>query len=80
MDSMNWSRWTDLFRQFHLTTPVLTLLEGGGPLRPILAQAMLAISPFVGSPAVSSWNAFAEMLEDASASRSFAQCLRQEEP
>jgi len=80
MDPIIWSRWTDTLRQFHITSPILTLLEGGGPLKVILAQGMLALSPFVGSSAETSWKTFAEMLEDPDTSRTFADHLRQEKP
>jgi len=54
------------------------MLEGGGPFKSIIAQGMLAFSPFIGSNQQSSWSAFAEMLEDQDSSRSFADYLREE--
>jgi len=55
-------------------------MEGMGPLRIILAQGMLAFSPFFGRGVDSSWTAFAEILEDPEKSRTFAEHLRQEKP
>jgi hypothetical protein len=54
------------------------MLEGGGPFKAVIAQGMLAFSPFIGSNHQSSWSAFAEMLECQESSRSFADYLRGE--
>lgn len=78
MDSQFWSQWTDILRRGHLTSPLLTLLEGGGGFRALIAQGMLAVIPFIGTT-TTSWKAFAEMLEDHHASRAFADHLRGED-
>lgn len=80
MSSDDWSGWTGKFQRGHLTSIVLSLMEGMGPLRIILAQGMLAFSPFFGRGVDSSWTAFAEILEDPEKSRTFAEHLRQEKP
>ena len=66
-----------MLRRGGLTLPVLTLLEDGGVFRSIIAQGMLAVSPFASS-ASESWRAFAEMLEDPVATQAFARHLRGE--
>ena len=78
MDSVNWSRWTTIFRRFRITAPLLFLLEDGGALRSILAQGMLALSPFLTTTSDHPWSAFAEMLDDPDASLSFAEHVRKE--
>lgn len=80
MDSHYWSDWSGKFQRGHLTLVILSILDGIGPLKSVLAQGMLAFSPFIGSPGQSSWVAFAEMMEDPGVSRSFADYLRQEHP
>jgi hypothetical protein len=78
MDSHYWSDWMGKFQRGHFTSVILALLDGGGPLKMILAQGMLAFTPFLGVSEDSSWQAFAEMLEDPASSRLFAAYLHQE--
>jgi hypothetical protein len=52
------------------------MLEGGGPIKSLIAQGMFAFSPFIASTHLSSWTAFAELLEDPDSSRTFADYLR----
>ena len=78
MDSHYWSDWSGKFQRGHLTPVILALLDGVGPLRSVLAQGMLAFSPFIATQGHSSWVAFAEMMEDPGASRAFSDFLRQE--
>jgi hypothetical protein len=78
MESHLWSDWSGKFQRAHFPTVILAMLEGGGPFKSIIAQGMLAFSPFIGSNQQSSWSAFAEMLEDQDSSRSFADYLREE--
>lgn len=78
MESHLWSDWSGKFQRANFTTVILAMLEGGGPFRSLIAQGMLAVSPFIGSTHQSSWAAFAEMLEDRDTSRAFAAFLRGE--
>lgn len=78
MDTQHWSRWAEILRSLHFTSPMLTLLEDGGAVRSLIAQIMLAASPLIGTTSTS-WQAFAEMLEDCKATRAFAEHLRGEE-
>jgi len=64
----------------HLTSIVLPVLDGVGPLKVLLAQGMLAVSPLIDQKGHSEWVAFAEMLEDPLGSRQFAEWIRQEKP
>ena len=75
MNPQNWSFWSGALRRAHLVSPVLTLLEGGGAFRSIIAQGMLAVTPFIGTT-TTSWRAFAEMLEDSDATHAFVEHLR----
>lgn len=68
------------FKRRHLTSIVLSVLDGVGPLKVLFAHGMLAFTPFIHQQAHSSWIAFAEMLEDPVESRTFADQLRQEKP
>jgi hypothetical protein len=76
MESHLWSDWSGKFQQGHFTTVILAMLEGGGPIKSLIAQGMLAFSPFIASTHLSSWTAFAELLEDPDSSRTFADYLR----
>jgi len=77
MDPQFWSVWKEQLRRGRLTEPVLILLEGVGAFRSVIAQLMLAVSPFTGS-AAESWMSFAQMLEDPKSTRAFIEHLREE--
>jgi hypothetical protein len=71
-----WEKWAQTLQQWHLSGLVLTLLEGVGPLKMILAQTLFGASVLIDNQNRSSFHAFAETLEDPIASRSFALFLR----
>ena len=73
-----WAQWAQKLQQNPLKGFILVFLEGSGPLKVILAQVMLAGTPFVGASAALRWQAIAEMLEDDAASREFAARLHEE--
>ena len=77
MEFRYWPEWLEEIQRVHLTPLILTLLDGTGPLKSLVAQGMLAFSPLLGGGAHPAWTAFAETLEDPSSSRSFADYLRQ---
>jgi hypothetical protein len=76
MDSQYWSDWAGKFQRGHFTPVVLTILDALEPLKMVLAQGMLAFSPFIASTGKSSWIAFASMLEDPNESDMFRDYLR----
>ena len=80
MNSDHWSGWMGKLQRRHLTSIVLPVLDGAGPLKVLLAQGMLAVSPLIDQKGHSEWVAFAEMLEDPVSSRQFAEMMRQEKP
>jgi len=79
MDSQYWSDWAVKFQRGHFTPVVLTILDAFDPLKLVLAQGMLAFSPFIAPSGKSSWVAFAAMLEDPHESESFRDYLRRGE-
>jgi len=80
MNSDHWSGWVGKLQRRHLTSIVLPVLDGAGPIKVLLAQGMLAVSPLIDQKGHSEWVAFAEMLEDPVSSRQFAEMMRQEKP
>lgn len=74
-----WKKWAQILQQKKLSGFVLVLLDSFGPLRMILAQSLLGASIFIDSNNRSEFQAFAQMVEDPSASRTFADYLRTEE-
>lgn len=80
MNSDYWSDWMGKFQRGHLTSIMLPVLDGAGPLNALLAQGMLAFAPLIQPKMHSAWIAFAEMLEDPASSRQFADQIRQEQP
>jgi len=80
MNSDYWSGWMGKFQRGHLTSIILPVLDGAGPLKALLAQGMLAVTPLIHPNEHSAWIAFAELLEDPVCSRQFADLIRQEKP
>jgi hypothetical protein len=78
MDRSFWNQWAHSLQRFHLRDFSLVILDGAGPMKVLLAQFMLAGSPFTSTGARSQWRAAAEMLEDQEESRTFADYLREE--
>ena len=71
-----WEKWAQTLQQRHLSGLALAMLEGVGPVKMILSQALLSVSILMDKESRSSFQAFAETLEDPLASRSFASFLR----
>jgi len=71
-----WEKWARTLQQRHLSGLALIMLEGVGPVKMILSQALLGVSILMDNEGRSSVRAFAETLEDPLASRSFASFLR----
>jgi hypothetical protein len=80
MSNESWQKWAQSLQRSHMKGIALTVLEGAGPLKMILSQVMLSTAPFFGENNRSTWQAVAEMLENESESRNFADTLREEEP
>lgn len=57
---------------------VLPILEGGGPLKVILAQLMIGGAPFVNLGMQQKWQSAAEILEDEQKSRQLGRMIREE--
>ncbi len=79
MDSPElWQNWARTLQRNHLTGFVITLLEGAAPVRTILSQTLLGISPFFTNSVTLSLTAFAETLDDEKECRDFASFLETE--
>ncbi|MEA5077178.1 MAG: hypothetical protein VB013_01290 [Anaerolineaceae bacterium] len=72
------SDWARSLQQSPLKGFLLPILEGGGPLKVILAQLMLGGAPFVGSTLQQKWQTAAEILEDDEKSRQLSRMIREE--
>jgi hypothetical protein len=75
MDQGRWPIWARTLQQKRLIGLAITLLEGSGPIRMLIAQAMMGITPLINQTRESSWYSFAEMLEDAGECKSFVAYL-----
>lgn len=78
MNSHYKSQWLERIQHGNFSPIILAILDGVGPLKSVLAQGMLAFSPFLGSSVKNSWVALAEMMEDPSTSRVLSDDLHQE--
>jgi hypothetical protein len=78
MDRKYWAVWAQTLQQKRLIGLVVTLLDGTGPLKILLSQALMGFLPLVGQTRDSSWQSFAEMLEDSEECRSFTTYLLEE--
>jgi hypothetical protein len=78
MSEQYWTEWARTLQRSRLRGFVLTFLESSGPLKILLAQAMLSSTPFINASGKEKWQAAAEMLEDKSESRKFSALLREE--
>jgi len=79
MNQSYWEIWARTLQQKKLTGLAVTLLEGTGPLKTLLSQVMMGIMPLINQTSESSWQSFAEMLEDPAECRSFMAYLYEEE-
>jgi hypothetical protein len=79
MDSPEvWQIWARTLQRNHLTGFVITLLEGAAPVRTIISQTLLGISPFFTNSVTRSLSAFAETLDNEKECRDFASFLETE--
>ena len=72
-----WSKWAESLRRFKLDVIAAWLLEAGGPLTILGAQAVYFGQPFVGGGKLES---LAHMLEEEEETQAFARYLRGESP
>lgn len=72
-----WSEWAESLRRLKLDVLAAWLLEAGGPLTVLGAQAVYLGQPFLGGKKL---DALAHMLEEDEESQAFARYLRGEIP
>ena len=72
-----WSEWAESLRRLKLDALAVWLLEAGGPLTVLGAQAVYLGQPFLGGKKLDS---LAHMLEEDEESQAFARYLRGELP
>jgi L-rhamnose mutarotase len=78
-DRSHWPSWASVLKKNGVKDLTILLLEGAGPFRILLAQAMYAGLPFFSqSNHLQSWKAFADLLDDPQESKSFVSFLREE--
>lgn len=70
-----WSEWAESLRRFKLDVVAAWLLEAGGPLTVLGAQAVYLGQPFLGGKKLDS---LAQMLEEEEETQAFARYLRGE--
>jgi hypothetical protein len=79
MDSPEvWQHWARTLQRNHLTGLVITLLEGAAPVRTIISQTLLGISPFFTNSVTQSLTVFAETLDNEKECQNFATFLETE--
>ncbi len=71
----HWPHWAESLRRYKLDALAASLLEAGGPLNLLGAQALYFGGPFLGESA----NALARTLESADEAHAFASYLDPEE-
>ncbi|HPS42732.1 MAG TPA: hypothetical protein PK040_09040 [Anaerolineaceae bacterium] len=79
MNRANWENWTSFLQKPGIAGISEFLLEGGGPLRYLAAQVLLASTPFWKPDSRILLTSFAEMMEDPQESTDFLVFLRQGE-
>jgi hypothetical protein len=72
----DWSKWAESLRRLKLDGFAAWLLEAGGPLTILSAQAVYMSQPFIGGKNL---NSLAQMLEEDEQTQAFARYLREEE-
>ena len=70
-----WSKWAEALRRLKLDGFAAWLLEAGGPLTVLGAQAVYLSQPFIGGKPLDS---LAHMLEEDEETQAFARYLRGE--
>ncbi len=70
-----WSKWAETLRRLKLDGFAAWLLEAGGPLTVLGAQAVYLSQPFMGGNKL---NSLARMLEEDEETQAFARYLRGE--
>ena len=70
-----WSEWAESLRRLKLDVVAAWMLEAGGPLTTLGAQAVYLGQPFVGGEKLES---LAHMLEEEEETQAFARYLRGE--
>lgn len=78
IDRSYWADWAQTLQQKRLTGLVVTILEGTGPLKILISQALMGLLPLFGQTRDGSWQSFAQMLEDSAECRSFTTYLLEE--
>jgi len=78
MERKYWSEWARTLQQKRLTGLTVTLLDGTGPIKSLMAQVMMGILPLFGQYRENSWQSFAQMVEDPDECRSFVAYLLEE--
>lgn len=78
MDRSYWTGWARTLQRLRMKGITLALLDGAGPLKLVIAQLILAGTPFLDRAGSDQWQAAAEMLEDSKTSSDFASFLREE--
>ncbi len=66
-----WPRWAETLRRYKLDALAVSMLEAGGPIQLLGAQALYIGTPFLGESA----DALARTLESADEARAFASYL-----
>ena len=72
------SFWARSLQHSHWKGLLLSILDGGGPLKVILAQLMLGGAPFMSPDVQKQWQSAAEILEDDQKSRQLSRMIREE--
>ena len=72
-----WSKWAESLRRRKLDVVAAWMLEAGGPLTVLGAQAVYLGQPFIGGKKLES---LAHMLEEEEETQAFARYLRGESP
>jgi len=70
-----WSKWAESLRRLKLDGFAAWLIEAGGPLTVLGAQAVYMSQPFMGGNKL---NSLAQMLEEDEETQAFARYLRGE--
>jgi hypothetical protein len=70
-----WSKWAESLRRLKLDGFAAWLIEAGGPLTVLGAQAVYMSQPFIGGNKL---NSLAQMLEEDEETQAFARYLRGE--
>lgn len=70
-----WPKWAEILRRYQIDSFVASLLEVGGPLPLLSAQALYFTRPFFGNEQI---NALASTLESDDETRAFAAFLDEE--